>query len=171
MKTGRFCYKTGHLWDIVYVLYKLCTDCYCYTLEWNLERSNYKIFCNAQDILYCNFDHMSSDSFYLSLFFLFGLPVFMVVMWGGHLSVNPRYRKRCWSGGCWCFYLCQHTQCLKEYRILVFISLIFCNPLHEPTQNPTPLDLVNLSSFILFLWVFVLPFKDQTCNAFCSHFE
>lgn len=32
---------------------------------------------------------MSSDSFYLSLFFfLFGLPVFMVVMWGGHLSVN-----------------------------------------------------------------------------------
>lgn len=29
----------------------------------------------------------TSNSFYLSLF-LFALPVFMVVMWGGHLSVN-----------------------------------------------------------------------------------
>lgn len=26
MKTGIFCYRTGHLWDLVYVLYKLCTD-------------------------------------------------------------------------------------------------------------------------------------------------
>lgn len=68
MKTVIFCYRTGHLWDLVYVLYKLCTDWHCYTLEWNLDRSNYKIFCYAQNILYCNFDHISSDSFYLSLF-------------------------------------------------------------------------------------------------------
>lgn len=41
-------------------------------------------FCYAQNILYCNFDHNCSDSFYLSLFFFFspkcGLRVFMVVM-------------------------------------------------------------------------------------------
>lgn len=126
MRTGIFCYRTGHLWDIVYVLYKLCTDCYCYTLEWNLERSNYKIFCNAQDILYCNFDHMSSDRFYLSLFFI--IIIWLACIYGCDVrwpfKHQSRYRKRNRSRGCWCFYVCQHTQCLNDYRILVFIWLI-----------------------------------------------
>lgn len=55
--------------------------------------------------------------------------------------------------------MCQYTRCPKDYRILVFMSLIFCNPLHEPTQNPVPLDLDNLSSFILFYEFLYFPLK------------
>lgn len=35
----------------------------------------------------------------------------------------------------------------------------FCNPLHEPNQNPAPLDLDNLSSFILFYEFLYFPLK------------
>lgn len=57
------------------------------------------------------------------------------------------------------------------YRILVFISLIFCNPLHEPTQIPVPLDLDNLSSFILFFNEFLYFPLIKHAMHFCSHFE
>lgn len=57
MKTGIICYRTGHLWDLVYVLYKLYR--LIIVIPWNGTWTEVITrYCYAQDILYCNFDHI-----------------------------------------------------------------------------------------------------------------
>lgn len=57
MKTGIICYRTGHLWDLVYVLYKLYR--LIIVIPWNgIWTELNRRYCYAQDILYCNFDHI-----------------------------------------------------------------------------------------------------------------
>lgn len=40
----------GHLWDLVYVLYELCTDRYCYISESSLDRSTF-LLCTKYFVL------------------------------------------------------------------------------------------------------------------------
>lgn len=125
-------YRTGHLWDIVFVLYN-CVQTAIVILKNDTWRDLIKkIFCNAQDISYCNFDHISSNSFYLCFFNLACLYL-LVVMWGGYLSIKLDIKmvevRRL------CLYVCQHTCCLKDYRILVSISLILQSTAWANTES------------------------------------
>lgn len=55
--------------------------------------------------------------------------------------------------------MCQHPQYLKDYRILVFISLNSAIHCMSKQKVPVPLDLDNLFSFILFYEFLYFPLK------------